>query len=109
MKHQLLFSFAQFIIDNFTAHKTLIAFLVIGMASGLIAQLIMPGRGHGLVITAIIGIAGAYLGLLFINQYISFATNHIIKEFVGAIVGSCVLTLIANLIMPNRDIKTKHN
>src|ERR1039457_1046133 len=41
----------------------IIAWIVLGLASGLIANTLVPGkRSQGLIITCVIGIAGALLG-----------------------------------------------
>jgi uncharacterized membrane protein YeaQ/YmgE (transglycosylase-associated protein family) len=42
---------------------SLIAFIIFGLVVGLIARAIMPGRqGMGLVVTAVLGMAGAIAG-----------------------------------------------
>ncbi len=41
----------------------LIAWIVLGLAAGLLANMLIPGtRSQGLIITCVIGIAGALLG-----------------------------------------------
>jgi uncharacterized membrane protein YeaQ/YmgE (transglycosylase-associated protein family) len=41
----------------------ILAFIVVGLIAGLLARLVMPGRGPlGLIVTALMGIAGAFVG-----------------------------------------------
>jgi uncharacterized membrane protein YeaQ/YmgE (transglycosylase-associated protein family) len=77
------------------------------MVAGLVAQLIMPGRGHGLVVTAIIGIAGCYIGNLFVVKYILFVDNHVVRELIGAIVVSAVLTVAVNILFRPKEENAK--
>jgi uncharacterized membrane protein YeaQ/YmgE (transglycosylase-associated protein family) len=98
LKHLLLFDLAHFIIDGFTAHKTLIVFIILGCIAGLIAQLITPGRGFGLVATAIIGIAACLVSNIMLVKHLTFFENHVLKELVGATIVAIILSLCVNLV-----------
>ncbi len=76
----------------------LIVTLAIGFIAGLLAQLITPGRGYGIISSIIIGIIGGWLGdklfgFIHINTDIPFV-NQIIRSALGAIILVVVLNLI---------------
>jgi uncharacterized membrane protein YeaQ/YmgE (transglycosylase-associated protein family) len=80
----------------------IIAWIILGLAAGMIAKKLVPGKdSHGLVITTLIGVGGALLGgfvatRLFnvdgIQGFFNLAT------WVTAIVGAAVLLLAYHLV-----------
>ena len=40
----------------------IIAWIILGLAAGLLANMLIPGRSQGLILTCLIGVAGALLG-----------------------------------------------
>lgn len=84
----------------------IIAFIILGLLAGIIAKAILPGRDPGgIIVTALIGIAGALLGgflagALFdadpLDEFFSLST------WITAIVGAIILLLIYRAIMGNR-------
>ncbi len=82
-----------------------IAFLILGLAAGAIAKLILPGKqGGGWFITLLLGVVGALLGgwlgsLLFNAPLQDFFS---IQTWLLAIGGSIVVLLIYGLIVNRR-------
>jgi uncharacterized membrane protein YeaQ/YmgE (transglycosylase-associated protein family) len=84
----------------------IIAFLVLGLLAGAIAKAILPGDDPGgIIVTMIIGVAGALLGgflagLLFdvnpVDEFFSLST------WLAAIVGSIILLLIYRAVANNK-------
>jgi uncharacterized membrane protein YeaQ/YmgE (transglycosylase-associated protein family) len=79
-----------------------IAWIVLGLVAGLIANMFIPGRrSQGLILTCIIGIVGALLGgwlatkLFHIHSLQGFFN---ISTWLTAIVGAAVLLLAYHLI-----------
>jgi uncharacterized membrane protein YeaQ/YmgE (transglycosylase-associated protein family) len=76
----------------------IIGWIILGLLAGLIAKALLPGDDPGgLIVTALIGIAGAFIGGL-IAKALGFGDP--IDEFfdlstwVGAIIGSIVLLFL---------------
>jgi uncharacterized membrane protein YeaQ/YmgE (transglycosylase-associated protein family) len=74
----------------------LLSWLVLGLLVGIIAKFLMPGKDPGgLVITIILGIAGAFLGG-FIGSRIGFGTvsGFDLRSLLIAVSGAIVLLVI---------------
>jgi uncharacterized membrane protein YeaQ/YmgE (transglycosylase-associated protein family) len=108
MRHQLLSTLAYFIMEQFQEHKMLIIAIVIGMVAGLIAQMVLPGRGFGMLATMAIGIAGSWLGNTFLLGHMEFIHDHLFRRIAAAIVGALVLMLVINLIRGGGDNDKTH-
>jgi len=94
MKQIILFSLPGFVHD----HRALLFALFIGAIAGLIAQFIIPGRGFGLIVTIILGMIGGWLGDMFLKNYLSFTSNHLVNHIICATVGAMILCIVINLI-----------
>jgi uncharacterized membrane protein YeaQ/YmgE (transglycosylase-associated protein family) len=93
--HQLiLFSFQGFVHD----HRVLLFALLIGAVAGLLAQLIVPGRGFGMIVTIILGMAGGWLGSMLFKNYLSFTHSNLINTIICATAGAIILCVLINLI-----------
>lgn len=67
---------------------------VIGLAVGALAKLFMPGRDPGgLIVTMLIGIAGAFLAT-FIGRKLGWYGDGQAAGFVASIVGAMLLLLL---------------
>jgi uncharacterized membrane protein YeaQ/YmgE (transglycosylase-associated protein family) len=80
----------------------IIAWIVLGLAAGLIANMLIPGRRQqGLILTCLIGIVGALAGgwaatkIFHIHSLQGFFN---LSTWLTAIVGAAVLLLIFHLI-----------
>jgi uncharacterized membrane protein YeaQ/YmgE (transglycosylase-associated protein family) len=84
----------------------IIAWIVLGLLAGLLANLLIPGkRQQGLIITCIIGIVGALLG-----GWVASKVFHVhslngffhLSTWITAVVGAAVLLLIYHMVTRRR-------
>jgi uncharacterized membrane protein YeaQ/YmgE (transglycosylase-associated protein family) len=82
---------------------SIIAWIILGLGAGLIANMLIPGRrSQGLILTCLIGIAGALAGGWAATEL--FHLHHPLKGFFNAstwltaIAGAAVLLLIFHLV-----------
>ena len=80
----------------------IIAWIVLGLVAGLIANLLIPGRrSQGLILTCLIGIAGALLGGWVATKLFHIHSLHgffNLSTWITAIIGAAVLLLVFHLI-----------
>jgi uncharacterized membrane protein YeaQ/YmgE (transglycosylase-associated protein family) len=84
----------------------ILAFIVVGLIAGLLAKLVMPGRGPlGLIVTALMGIAGAFVGG-FLVQLLGGAgvTGINVWSILVATLGAVVLLAIYRLFAGGRTV-----
>jgi len=73
---------------------SLIWTLIIGLAAGALAKLIMPGKDPGgIIVTIILGIAGSFLAT-FLGQAVGWYSAGTGAGFIGATVGAILLLAI---------------
>jgi uncharacterized membrane protein YeaQ/YmgE (transglycosylase-associated protein family) len=81
---------------------SIIAWIVLGLAAGLLANMLVPGkRSQGLIMTCVIGVAGALLG-----GWVATALFHIhslngffnLSIWLTAIAGAAVLLVVFRLV-----------
>jgi uncharacterized membrane protein YeaQ/YmgE (transglycosylase-associated protein family) len=79
-----------------------IAWIILGLVAGMVAKMLVPGRDpQGLIITTLIGIAGALLGgflatkLFHVNGTQGFFD---LSTWISAIAGAAVLLLAYHLV-----------
>ena len=81
---------------------SIIAWIVLGLAAGLIANMLIPGRRQqGLILTCLIGIAGALLGGWLATKLFHIQTIHgffNLSTWLTAIAGAAVLLLAWHLV-----------
>jgi uncharacterized membrane protein YeaQ/YmgE (transglycosylase-associated protein family) len=86
----------------------IIAFIILGLLAGLIAKAILPGEDPGgLIVTTIVGVAGAILGG-FLAQAL-FDADPLdeffdISSWLTAIVGALLLLVIYRLVVRRRPV-----
>ena len=83
----------------------IIAWIVVGLIGGMLAKLLMPGKDPGgIILTILLGIAGAVLGgFVAVALDISNGVDDFdIGSIVLSIIGSMVLLLAYRLIFGNR-------
>jgi uncharacterized membrane protein YeaQ/YmgE (transglycosylase-associated protein family) len=80
----------------------IIAWIVLGLASGLLANMLIPGRrSQGLILTCLIGVVGALGGgwaatkLFHVHTLNGFFN---LSTWITAIVGAAILLLIYHLV-----------
>jgi len=80
----------------------IIAWIVLGLGAGLLANMVIPGRrSQGLILTCVIGIAGALGGGWAATELFHVHTLHgffNLSTWLTAIAGAAVLLLIVHLI-----------
>ncbi len=80
----------------------IIAWIVLGLGAGLLANMLIPGRrSQGLILTCVIGIVGALAGGWVATQLFHVHTLHgffNLSTWLTAIAGAAVLQLIFHLI-----------
>ena len=91
----------------------IIAWIVLGLGAGLLANMLIPGkRSQGLILTCLIGIAGALLGGWAATQL--FHLHHALQGFfnastwITAIAGAAVLLLAYHLVTRGRTSRFAH-
>ena len=79
----------------------IIAWIVLGLGAGLLANMLVPGpRSQGLIVTCLIGVAGALGGGWAATELFHVHTLHgffNLSTWLTAIVGAAVLLLILHL------------
>jgi uncharacterized membrane protein YeaQ/YmgE (transglycosylase-associated protein family) len=80
----------------------IIAWIILGLVAGLLANALVPGRrSEGLILTCIIGIVGALLGGWLATKLFHIHSLHgffNLSTWITAIVGAAVLLLVYHLI-----------
>jgi uncharacterized membrane protein YeaQ/YmgE (transglycosylase-associated protein family) len=89
---------------------SIIGWLILGLLAGAIAKLILPGRDPGgVIVTMLIGIAGALLGgLIAAAVFGAHPLNHFfdLSTWITAIVGAIILLLIWRMVTGRRGFAT---
>ncbi len=81
---------------------SIIAWIIIGLVAGALAKLIMPGDDPGgIIVTILIGIAGAFVGG-FIASAIGLAEGGLIWTIIIATIGAIILLAIYRLLAGGR-------
>ena len=84
----------------------ILAFIVVGLIAGLLAKLVMPGDDPGgLIVTTLIGIAGAFVGGLVV-QFLGGGgvTGINIWSILVATLGAVILLAIYRLFAGGRTV-----
>ncbi len=81
---------------------SIIAWIILGLVAGLIANMLIPGkRSQGLILTCLIGIAGALLGGWLATKLFHIHSLHgffNVSTWLTAIAGAAVLLLVVHLL-----------
>jgi uncharacterized membrane protein YeaQ/YmgE (transglycosylase-associated protein family) len=90
----------------------IIAWIVLGLVAGLVANMLIPGRrSQGLIVTCVIGIVGALLGgwvatkLFHVHTLQGFFN---LSTWLTAIVGAAVLLLVYHMVARERTGRFAH-
>jgi uncharacterized membrane protein YeaQ/YmgE (transglycosylase-associated protein family) len=82
----------------------ILSWIVLGLIAGVIAKFIMPGKDPGgMIITILIGIAGAFVGG-FVGSLIGFGgtTGFDVRSILVAVAGAILLLLVYRMIKKNK-------
>ena len=81
---------------------SILGWIVFGLIIGAIAKLLMPGRDPGgLIVTILLGIAGALLGG-FLGRALGFYGPEDVAGYVMSLIGAIVLLLLYRLVIARR-------
>jgi uncharacterized membrane protein YeaQ/YmgE (transglycosylase-associated protein family) len=81
---------------------SILGWLLIGLVAGILGKIIMPGKDPGgIIVTILIGIAGALLGG-FVAQSMNWAIDDNLKEYGIATAGAVVLLALYRVVMTRR-------
>jgi uncharacterized membrane protein YeaQ/YmgE (transglycosylase-associated protein family) len=90
----------------------IIAWIVLGLGAGLLANMLIPGRrSQGLVLTCLIGVAGALLGGWLATKLFHVHTLHgffNLSTWLTAIAGAAVLLLAYHLYTSRGNTRRSH-
>jgi uncharacterized membrane protein YeaQ/YmgE (transglycosylase-associated protein family) len=84
----------------------IILFIVFGLVIGLLARALLPGRqSMGLLATALLGMAGSFMG----GFLVSLVTDNRVTDFntagvIGSIVGAILLLVVASRFSGRRAL-----
>jgi len=82
----------------------ILSWIVFGLIVGVLAKLVMPGRDPGgMIVTILLGIAGALLGG-FVGQALGFYAPGEPAGYIMSIVGAIVLLLIYRMAVGRRTV-----
>jgi uncharacterized membrane protein YeaQ/YmgE (transglycosylase-associated protein family) len=71
--------------------------ILLGLAAGIIAKLILPGKENmGWIMTTLLGIAGSFLST-YLGQFLKIYEPGETAGFIGAIVGALIILFIVSL------------
>ena len=83
----------------------ILAWIIIGLIAGALAKLIMPGDDPGgIIVTILIGIAGAFVGG-FLTRLIGLAEGGFIWTIVVATIGAIILLAIYRMLAGGRTAR----
>lgn len=77
--------------------QSLIWFLLIGLAAGWLASMVMKGGGHSLLTYLVIGVIGALLGG-WLFSVLGIAAGGLLGSLITAFVGAVVLILLLRVL-----------
>ena len=90
-----------------------IAWIVLGLGAGLLANMLIPGRrSQGLIITCLIGIGGALLGGWLATKLFHVVTLHgffNLSTWLTAIAGAAILLLAYHLLTSRSTGRSRSN
>lgn len=81
----------------------ILLWIVIGLIAGALGKLIMPGDDPGgIIVTILIGIAGAFVGGFIMQSVLGLGTGGFIWSIIVATIGAIILLAIYRLVVGNR-------
>jgi len=79
------------------ASTGLLTFIVIGGIAGWLAGQIMKGRGFGLLVNILVGIAGAFIGG-FLLEALGFTARGLLAQIISATIGAVALLYVVRFL-----------
>ena len=82
------------------AITNIIAWIIIALIAGALGKLIMPGRDPGgIIVTILLGIAGAFVGGFITQNLLGFGSGGFIWSIIVATLGAIILLGIYRLVV----------
>lgn len=80
--------------------------LIIGLIAGALAKLIMPGKqGGGIIVTMLLGVAGAFVAT-WLGQAVGWYAGNQNAGLIGAVVGALIVLFVWGMIFKPKGDKT---
>ena len=79
-------------------NMTWVWIIVVGILAGFIAGKIMRGKGYGLIVDLVLGIAGSFVGGWIFTQLHIAVGGGLVAQLLMALVGALLLLFIVRLI-----------
>ena len=79
-------------------------YLLIGLVAGWLANLIVKGRGAGVVVNLIVGVVGGFLGGWIVGK-MGWVPISSFGSLITAVIGAVVLLLIVAMLTPRHNAK----
>lgn len=79
-----------------------IAWIIIGLVAGALADRVIPGKGFGLIGNMLVGLVGAFVGGLLVNLLVPDATYGFWGSLVVAFLGACLVFLLVGMARSHR-------
>lgn len=76
----------------------ILIFLVVGGVAGWLAELVVRGRGFGIIGDIVLGVIGSFIGAYLFKHVLHLTIGGLAGEFAAAVVGAGLLVLILRLI-----------
>ena len=80
-------------------------YLLVGLAAGWIASLIITGSGSGLLVNLIVGLVGGFLGGWLVSLF-GWVPTGTFGTFIASVIGAIVLLWIVSLFTRRKTVKT---
>jgi uncharacterized membrane protein YeaQ/YmgE (transglycosylase-associated protein family) len=85
-------------------YMDIIVTLLIGLAVGIVAKLLMPGRDPGgFIITTLLGVAGAFVAR-FLGERMGWYGPGDAVGFIAAVIGAMILLLLYRLLFRRKAV-----
>ena len=103
--HPLLLETLWYYVHGFViTYQNILVTIIIGAISGLVAQMILPGRGFGMFGTIIIGIISCVIGNKYLHYYHKYLTQYrFLNYIITATICAFVIMLVINIIRGGAD------
>lgn len=82
----------------------LIAWLIIGLVAGALASRLVEGRGLGCLADLVVGIAGAVIGGVILDELEPNLRFGLLGSTVVAFIGACILLAVLRLLSGGRPL-----
>jgi len=86
-------------------YKSILITIFVGAVAGVIADMLITGKGLGLFVTILIGIAGGYLANWLFQDKLNLTHIDVVDAVIRSTAGAIILSVIINLLIGKRNTK----